>query len=117
MTKFIRHRIIGVILLCFVGFALIFFARPLSILTTCQRDKYARCDDFFEYYQPLTDGYHGDYSEFRDQGDLELGGLTFLLMTIPFLMLIGLDIDKNRFKSRLQTIKLNQSEIGKDERK
>lgn len=117
MTKLTRDRIRMILFLFVASFLIMYFADRLSILTTCIRDPQIHCDQFYKNYPGHFNDYEGYYSEYRDIKYWLLGAVTIVLAGIPFLILIALDIHKNKFKSSLQIVKLNQSEIGDDVKK
>ena len=106
MTRSIRNKILIFLLLLYItAFAIFYIAKPLSILTTCQRDAHAHCDEFFNYFQERTDGYHGDYSEFRDEWYWEMGGFMLFLIGLPFLLFFVFKI----YLDLLKRIRRNES--------
>lgn len=71
MTKLTRNLTITTVLSFTLSFTMLYFAKPLSILTTCNRDyylgRYSDCSEFKAYFYGHFDGYYGDYSEYRDE--------------------------------------------------
>lgn len=114
MSISIRNRVLTFVITFVVSFILIYFAKPLSILTTCLRDSHIRCDQFFDYFREYSDGYEGYYLEYRDDWLWRMGGFILFFTGVAVVITLALDIHKNRFKSSLQKLKLNQSEIGNE---
>lgn len=112
MNKSIRNTLLIVFLLYSGCFILMYFAKPFSILSTCQRDAYPGCGEFFAYFQERTDGYNGDDSEYRDRDYYEIGSIILFLIAVPFMLFLISEIYGTWLKPTLQIVKLNEMEIG-----
>lgn len=99
MTKSIRRLLQLTIVLYVAAIGIIGFAKPLSILSTCQRDANSGCDEFYPYFYGHNDGYQGDYSELRDADYwASAGAVLFAAATIFLLVLLyrGFQIYRKR---------------------
>lgn len=117
MSKSTRNTILIIVLLYAGSLTLLGFAKPFSILSTCQRDAYADCGEFFAYFQERSDGYHGDYSEHRDADYYQTGGIILFWIGATFVLFLISEIYRIQLKPTLQVVKLNEMNVSFQEQK